>query len=116
MDEREPEIERICVAPTLSGCLSAINFYYQTLRVYRTMEKVESYVPYRVADSKITGERWLMSPTWFEHVLTLPKNVVRDIPCNAVRAGEEDDLVKQAKERQRIAKIIKEKYGHLGFC
>jgi hypothetical protein len=62
----ELEIPRICVSPTISQCLLAINykaFYYDRLIIYKTNAKV--YYPVGVNDQKITEEMWILSPIKF---------------------------------------------------
>jgi len=65
----EPTDRRICVAPTIEGCLLALGSCldcYNRAFVYRTSNKVIAKKPYDVDDAKITGEMWLIRPTSFE--------------------------------------------------
>ena len=62
----EPNVSRICCAPTIENCLIAIPIEeFEIVNVYRTMNKVESVRPYRILDAHITQERWLTEPTDF---------------------------------------------------
>lgn len=65
----EPTDCRICVAPTIEGCLLALGCCLDNWRpafVYRTSNKAIAKKPYDVTDAKITGEMWLIKPTSFE--------------------------------------------------
>ena len=65
-DDREPNIARICTAPTIEGCLIALHILdMYHINVYRTKGKVYSRKPVGVPDSNITGERWVTRPTNF---------------------------------------------------
>jgi hypothetical protein len=67
----EPEVSRICVAPTIEGCLVALgcclsicNYSY----IYRTENKVLARNPYRVEDSSITKEKWITKQILFKKI------------------------------------------------
>jgi hypothetical protein len=64
----EPVDRRICVSPTIEGCLLALGccLSYAPAFVYRTSNKVIANKPYDVQDAKITGEMWLIRPASFE--------------------------------------------------
>jgi hypothetical protein len=64
-DQDEPPVPRICVCPTVAGCFMAACYTEGYRRVYRTRKKVHAVEPYRVYDSKVTGELWLLEPTDF---------------------------------------------------
>lgn len=70
MADGEPYIKRICVAPTVAHCLSAIGAY-GSVNVYRTKRRVNGYKCWNVPDSKLTNEHWLFDPTKFEFVTQL---------------------------------------------
>jgi len=62
----EPDVPRICVAPTISGCLLALGPLLSrgdTVRVYATY--AETIPAYDVLDSHITGECWVIKPAEF---------------------------------------------------
>lgn len=67
--DTEPETPRICVAPTIGGCLLAIytclSAINPKINIYRTYNKVKAENPNNVKDSTITGEKWLIKPTKF---------------------------------------------------
>lgn len=73
-------IERICVAPTVEQCLSALcSFENGTWSVYRTKNKFKcSIKPYRVNDSVISQERWFFESTDFIKVGEIEANVPDD--------------------------------------
>lgn len=76
----EPEIPRICVSPTISQCLLAINFKaydFDHFNIYKTNAKV--YFPIGVTDSEITKEMWLLSSSEFIKCGELSKEQNNDI-------------------------------------
>ena len=65
-DPTEPEGKRICVAPTIEQCISAIPYHLgATVGIYRSAERVLATEPIDVFDAKVTEEGWLMKPTKF---------------------------------------------------
>ena len=75
----EPDIAKICVSPTLWGCLGAIQ-ESRGISVYRTKNKVFGTKAYGVLDSSVTGERWITNPTTFIKVLTLSGKFMLHLP------------------------------------
>jgi hypothetical protein len=67
----EPSGCRICVAPTIEQCITAIPYCLNILRIYRTEEKVIPKKATGVFDSEITNEGWLTTPTTFIKIGTL---------------------------------------------
>lgn len=75
----EPELKRICVAPTAAHCFSAIgSFGGSRMYVYQTKRKVIGVKPYRVPDSRLTKEHWRLRDTDFVLVAIL------DVPSRAM--------------------------------
>lgn len=68
LGEDEPQIERICVAPTVAQCISAVRPEESFLCIYRTATPVSAYWPNGVSDYRITQEKWLLRPTRFVNV------------------------------------------------
>lgn len=67
--EDEPDIKRICVCPTIEGCLTAIPYGRRdTLTVYRTTKKIPARKAYDVFDSTVTQESWITKRTRFIRV------------------------------------------------
>lgn len=65
----EPILTRTCVAPTIEGCLVALGCCLSMCRqiyIYRTQNKVLARNPYKVEDSWITKEKWLIKPITFK--------------------------------------------------
>ncbi len=63
-------IPRICVAPTIRGCLLALQgCYYNTGQWWRYIlaEDEQAAEPHRVPDARLTGEMWLLKPARFIH-------------------------------------------------
>ena len=64
--EGEPEVRRICVAPSPEHCMIALgDLLDEKVYVYRTKNKVKGTEPYDVPDAVVTQERWLIRPTKF---------------------------------------------------
>lgn len=73
----EPQIERICVSPLISGCICAIlGDICEKIFVYQTKEKTNAKYPYSVYDSEWTEERWILQPTNFKFVQILSKKEI----------------------------------------
>lgn len=75
-DEDEPIIARICVAPDIPHCLSAIPIFPLAHYIYRTEEEVKAWHPCGVADVWVTKEMWLRRPTVFKKIGTIQRNVM----------------------------------------
>ncbi len=64
--EGEPDIERICVAPSVAQCLTAIPYCPgDTFTIYRTKRKMKATEPFDIFDSNVTKEGWILIPTFF---------------------------------------------------
>ena len=60
----EPDDARLCVAPTIWDCFTAIDpFAYDRCYIYRT-GMVSALNPADVGDARITHERWVVEPCW----------------------------------------------------
>ena len=58
--------ERICVAPSIEHCLTAVPYVPgDTFAIYRTHQKCRAEPPVGIYDSHITGEGWIQEPTIF---------------------------------------------------
>jgi len=107
----EPKTARICVAPTLAHCLIALGQSLSEhcfLFVYRTKHPVKAESPYGVADSHITKEMWLKTPTQFKRVRTFSDKELDSLysllPC---QVGERDRNV-LANQKRSLEKLQKE--------
>lgn len=69
-------INRICVAPTMEQCLTAIvPMSSDQLYVYRTVRKSnKSVIPFGVVDAPITQERWLTRERKFKLCAVIPRH------------------------------------------
>jgi len=62
----EPDGKRICVAPSVEQCITAVPYILETkFNIYRTKSKLRADRPKDVFDSKVTHEGWLHKPTQF---------------------------------------------------
>jgi len=71
----EPNDKRICVAPSVAHCLTAIPYHPgEKYTIYRTFRKCIASQPREIYDAHITNEGWITYPTMFERVgfLSLP--------------------------------------------
>lgn len=70
--EDEPEGKRICVAPSVEQCITAIPYYMTTkCNIYRTKNRVRPIKAAKVFDSAVTQEGWLQEPTDFVKIGTI---------------------------------------------
>lgn len=101
MGDDEPNLKRICVAPTAAHCFSAINIYSPLVHVYRTLREVKAVKPYGVGDSGITKEHWLLGKTRFERVTVV--SVPRARWRSGSRGGEMPHFHnEQRKDKRKI--------------
>ena len=62
----EPEGKRICVAPTVEQCITALPYSFDAhCTIYRTKRKVKAEKPVKVYDAPVTQEGWILVPTTF---------------------------------------------------
>jgi hypothetical protein len=63
----EPLLKRICVCPTIEGCIIALgNCLPEKCFIYKTSQETE--LPRYVRDSLVTGERWITVPSKFTKI------------------------------------------------
>lgn len=76
----EPNINRICVGPTIAHCLAAIPYsIFAPYDIYRTKSPVKATRAHGVFDAKVTLEGWLLKSTTFINVGTITmKEIARD--------------------------------------
>lgn len=68
----EPRGARICVAPTIEQCMTAVPYdLYAEYNIYRTKSRVIAKRSKEVYDSTITQEGWIEKPTVFVRIATL---------------------------------------------
>lgn len=75
----EPDTTRICVAPTIEQCITALPYTFRTkLTIYRTKSPVQASCPDGVFDSNITKEGWLLKKTSFIKMGTIRFSDIED--------------------------------------
>jgi hypothetical protein len=102
----EPEISRTCVSPTIEGCLVALgcclgksNITY----IYCTKNKVLAKNPYRVADSSITKEKWLIKPIKFERIGIINKLLPQELYYLGVGGySNQDEQISMLKKLKKM--------------
>ena len=73
----EPPGKRICVAPSIEQCLTAVPYCDgSNFVIYRTLTRLKATKPRRIFDSSVTQEGWLQKPTVFIRVGRLSVNDV----------------------------------------
>ncbi len=74
-DDEESLIPRICVAPSVRQCYAALGRGAHCIPHHVYVVETDRSVPAdkTVFDRRRTGERWLLEPTKFQHVLKMPK-------------------------------------------
>jgi len=76
----EPLGARICVAPTIAQCITAVPYALgEVFTVYKTKEKVLASKPDGVFDINVTNEGWLLEPTLFIKLGYLDFQQVEDV-------------------------------------
>ena len=64
--DTEPCTKRICVAPTIEQCITAVPYVLgDSFNIYRTKSMIIANPPVNVFDSDVTHEGWLYTPTRF---------------------------------------------------
>jgi len=107
--DEEPKISRICVAPTIEGCLIALGSCLplsSNIYIYRTIRKVKAITPNDVIDSKITGEMWLLRPIKFKYVGVIKKKTLPEQLC-WLDVGRKEALNLQKKYKKILKKNMK---------
>ena len=62
----EPTGRRICVAPSIEQCITALPYFEgETYWVYRTAKRIAACKPEDIFDSNVTKEGWIQNPTDF---------------------------------------------------
>ncbi len=97
VDDKEPPVPRVCVAPSVPACFASRLFLRQVY-VYKTY--AGGVRPRGVWDAMVTRERWIVHPVEFRLVRTIPVDVVRKV-TEAVRIYH-DELKKRASLRTRV--------------
>jgi hypothetical protein len=70
--DSEPSGKRICVAPSVAHCLTALPYCLsETYTVYRTKDPVIAKRSHGVFDANVTKEGWIETPTVFVNIGTL---------------------------------------------
>lgn len=106
----EPEMARICVAPTVEQCILAIGHwedYFSSgkeFRIYKTEEETTTAID--IIDSHLTGERWLTKPSLFKYVRT-----IKELEINALPKFEIEWLFSIRRLENDCQKILKEIRG-----
>ena len=111
----EPDFPKICVAPTIEGCLVALagHCWFSPILIYRTAEPAQSVKPWDVVDSDVTGERWITQECKFirvgqlgkVHLLEMRNRIMKDVGNFA--PGCVDHLRLQKQALKIIEKYIK---------
>ena len=97
----EPVGKRICVAPTIEQCITAIPYSLDTYcSIYRTKQKIKADKPSGVFDANITHEGWLLSPTTFVKIGKLDfANIEKTLNIeNVIQESAAHGKVKISKE------------------
>ena len=101
-DLTEPDIKRICVAPSIAQCLTALPYSYgDTFMIYRTKNKIKVERPVKVFDASITHEGWITKPTVF---IKIGKLALREIDDMENLPGERASHGKIQYSKQNLAR------------
>jgi len=102
--EGEPGLYRICVAPSVPHCLSAISVCGRELHVYRTSKPVHAYWPFWVPDSPITREKWLIKPTAFTYQYSFETKGMPEVGNTGCGIGCRQAIPHQKKHLEKLRK------------
>jgi hypothetical protein len=82
----EPNGRRICVAPSIEQCITAIPYYPEEIfSIYRTQKRVDAEPAIDIFDSNVTQEGWLHTPTEFMKIGILKfKNIEEKLDIDQV--------------------------------
>lgn len=61
----EPEVPRVCVAPSIEQCMTALPYCLGIMSVYRTKYQVNAVKAINIEDAHITEEHWIIRPIKF---------------------------------------------------
>lgn len=119
-NDDEPKIHRICVCPTIAGCICAVGpcitsiLCNKKIHIFRTKNKVNGHFPfcpyghynvfrtkYPVADAHVTGEKWLLRSTNFKYIGYLNS---KEIPAEILECDCGDDDPNVLKEQRQAMK------------
>jgi hypothetical protein len=109
----EPTDSRICVAPTIEGCLVALGLCLSDCSntyVYRTVRKVLAKKPYNVVDASISGEAWLTKPTTFK---LYGEIVHENLPLNFFKLSVGDPDAISLQVQRHFRKALKQRRNWL---
>jgi hypothetical protein len=121
----EPWVKKICVCPTITGCLSAVApctpLKIKKIKVFKSKYRIKGYDPfcdngynyfktkYPVADAHITGEKWLLKDTKFKYIGYIN---ISELPEDLLHSNVGDDDPYLLKEQKRILKKINKMFNN----
>lgn len=88
----EPDVSRLCVAPSIFGCLIALSWSEHDsdiLKIYKTLTPVRTSKPFGVIDAHLTGERWITKPTPFRVAYKFKCETYREMLRDISTSGDE---------------------------
>jgi hypothetical protein len=90
-NDLEPDVPRICVAPTIAQCIVALGniINARPIYVYRTAKKLstkEVVEPWEVPDAMITDEAWIVEPCEFVFDRVITSHCYYNAPTAGSRA------------------------------
>lgn len=73
MPGERSRVRRVCVAPTVAGCLRALRttYYARERWVVYVSDEAETVPPLGVPDAEVTGERWILTPIRMQYAGTV---------------------------------------------
>jgi hypothetical protein len=80
--EEDDKIKRICVSPSIRGCLKSFTFIYNQVYVYSPLypRHVTRDMPLcLVPDAKETKEHWILTPTYMKYIGMIQVDDIHDI-------------------------------------
>lgn len=110
----ERKIKRICVSPSIAGCMVALGGLLEfPLYVYKTKGDVDVYgAGSSVVDWKATLEHWIVEPTVFYRVGEITEHDLGSdlyYELMSLNCGLKEEVPKQRKLRDKIEKMLKQR-------
>jgi hypothetical protein len=86
----ESTIKRICVCPTVEGCLAALGCCLQPDRPASVYKTYAHAIPAdeSVGDATVTGEHWILKPAKFFKIDIIPIDVINSALLQAISPGD----------------------------
>lgn len=104
--DSEPRVARICVAPSIEHCLTAVPYSNYKFNVYRTLRKVRAKPAMEIIDAGVTKEHWITKRVNWIQVGMIDLSEF-NAPYECASACEDLDLVRETLKKWQKKKLVK---------